>query len=103
MASLGEIYAALSTVYELIKIIKDIFDEMDITEKDIENALKDLKEAVEGSLVDTLEKVVNGLMAASKQLIEAFQSLFDGMEENIKNIEKTDKEGADLLKSALEM
>ena len=99
----GELLVAAKEIYELIKLIKEIIDLLDIDQKDAENALKKLKEFCEGPLVDAVENVVNKLMQHCKELIQDFNNLFDGMDRDIKEIEKTDREGAELLKSALYM
>ena len=99
----GEMLVAAKEIYELIKIIKEIITELDIDQKDVENALKKLKEFCEGPLVEAVENVVNKLMEHCSELIRDFMDLFDGMDRDVKEIEKTDKEGAELLKSALYM
>lgn len=99
----GELVVAATEVYQLIKTIKDILDELDIDEKDVEEALKKLKEACEGPLVDAIGHVVDELMKYCSQLIKDFLDLFNIMEKDIKDIEKTDEEGAKLLREALRM
>ena len=76
----GELLIAAKEIYELIKIIKEIIQELDIDQKDVENALKKLKDFCEGPLVDAVENVVNKLMQYCKELIQDFNDLFDGMD-----------------------
>lgn len=101
--NIGELVLAVKEIYELIVIIKDIFKELEIDEKDIEDTLKSLKEYCEGPLVDAIGDVVNELAKNCSELIKDAIELFDSIEKNVREIEKTDGEGAKLLKEALYM
>lgn len=100
---IGEIILAIGEVIELIKIIKDLFKELGIDEKDAQEALKNLKEYCEGPLVDAISDVVNDLIKNCKELIESSINFFEMFEKDVKEIEKTDAEGAKLLREALRM
>ena len=100
---IGEILIAAKEIYEIIKIVKEILKELDIDQKDVKNALNSLKEVCEGTLVEAIDTVVDGLTTACKELIDNFTQLFDILDRDVKEIETSDSEGSKLLKEALHM
>lgn len=99
----GQLLVATGEAYQIIKNVVEIIKLLGIDQEDAEKAMKTLKEFCEGTLVDVLEDVVEKLTKACKELIANFTELFENMDKDIKEIEKTDKDSAELLKSALNM
>lgn len=98
---IGEFIMAIKTIYEIITVIKAILEELEIDQKDIESAMKNLKEFCEGPLVDAIADVVNDLAESCAKLIKDALDFMDILETDVKDHEKKNKEGAELLKEAL--
>ncbi len=83
---------------------KDIEELIKILAEDYESgsgAMQELKEFVEGTLVDTLQEAVEILGKWITGLIDVFGKFMVSIATHLQNTENADKEGADKLKEAL--
>ena len=99
----GELLAAVAEILALVKEIQDLLEAIGVDYKDVEKAIDELREMVEGPLMEALHDVGQKLSQACEELIRAFHSICETITKSVQKVEKTDKDGADLLKSALNM
>lgn len=101
IATLGTVVAALAAIKEIMNNVNDIIDSVDTTMKEVEELMQTLSDESEGSFKDSMVDACSWMLEKFDALVSALTQIVGAVLQAAEDNERTDSEGAALLRNVI--